>query len=439
MPAEKLKIICVGGGIAACSATIALIAQGHEVHVYERESELRSQGAGLTLPVELVEKLLKDNVISELRTLQANRRKFIALSPSQRDSGKVIWEQSIIGKTLHWAELYKQLRKQIEDKYYHTGCEIVDISSTPMDKASVTLSDGRKLSADLIICADGNSSFSRSKIYPNLRKKYAGYIAWRGIASHPHYLSSVSEKDDECIYYYGTKDGHLIAYNIMDGGKKKLNWVLYQRWNEQNLNKILIDKNGVIHKSSLLPGSLSHEAQNLLHQHAMYSLPSKIAQLVCTSSEVFIQVIYSLKMRSNIYNRLCFLGDAGAIYFPHIGSASAKAIEDSFSLAMSLSATNPIDVCLEEWDNKQKLKSENLHKLSQAMGLNMVIHPPFWPEMDNSKMSEWWSGIIAGKIFYFTEETKNHSFFSGESSPNQNEFASLNQERSPIKLLRAKL
>jgi 2-polyprenyl-6-methoxyphenol hydroxylase-like FAD-dependent oxidoreductase len=436
MPTEKLKIICVGGGIAGCTAAVALRAQGHEVYVLERETELRSRGAGLTLPVELVEKLLQENIVPELKSLTVTHRKFLILESNQKENGKVLWEQPLMGKTLHWTELYQQLRTQIPNNFYYKNCNIVDLYSDD-NKANVILSDGRQFTADLIICADGSSSICRSKIYPNLQKKYAGYIAWRGIALNSYDLSEVSKNNPECLYYYGTTDGHLIAYNIIDKGKKKLNWVLYQRWNEKELPKILIDKRGIIHKSSLLPGTLSSESQNILHQHAIRNLPSRIAKMVCETQQAFLQVIYSLKMPKNSFKRFCFLGDASDIYFPHIGSASAKAIEDAILLATSLSSNKPLDSCLSEWNDKQSLKSENLHKLSQAMGLNLVIQPPLWQEMDNAKMSEWWSSIITGKTWYFTETIKNNRFFSNSDSLDQ---AALENDAKPQKgQLRAKL
>ena len=106
-----MKIAVIGGSITGCAAAAAALRKGYSVDVYEKEGELRPQGAGLSLPKELVETLKKEELIPELQTLHLSKRFFIARDSKQSAEGKIIWEQPVSGETVHWSELYKKLRK----------------------------------------------------------------------------------------------------------------------------------------------------------------------------------------------------------------------------------------------------------------------------------------------------------------------------------------
>lgn len=431
MRKEKLDVICIGGSISGLAAAAVLTKQGHRVHVFEkRGEELSAQGAGLALPVELVEKLKTIGIISELQTLPITKRFFMACDQKQPQAEKIIWEQAVSAKVLHWSEIYHQLRKKIPNDCYHLNSEIIDIESTA-DHATVTLANDKKMKADLAICADGSSSLYRKKTFPDVQKSYAGYVAWRGITETGDYLKKRFQKtDEEAFYYYGTSEGHLLIYPILYGKQKRLNWVLYQRCSQSELRKLLTDDRGIEHKSSLLPGDLSQDARAKLQQHAMEDLPTEAAQIICLTKAPFLQVMYTLKMPSSISQRLVFIGDASAIYLPHIGSASAKAIKDALLLAEFLTNSQSLDSAVQKWNVRQKIESDDLHVLSHAMGTHMVMQPPEWQNMNPEKMLKWWSENIMGnnKSWYITHAiTKsNINFLAHNKSSEQKEPSSDN-------------
>lgn len=54
---------------------------------------------------------------------------------------------------------------------------------------------GGRLKADLVIAADGPSSTIREILLPEVKRKYVGYVAWRGTVLE----SDVDEKTRECF------------------------------------------------------------------------------------------------------------------------------------------------------------------------------------------------------------------------------------------------
>ena len=79
-----------------------------------------------------------------------------------------------------WERVYRVLRDAFPPERYHRG---VGLRSFSQSGAGVTarLSDGRSVSGDVMIGADGLRSSVRQQCLPEVAPFYAGYVAWRAL------------------------------------------------------------------------------------------------------------------------------------------------------------------------------------------------------------------------------------------------------------------
>jgi 2-polyprenyl-6-methoxyphenol hydroxylase-like FAD-dependent oxidoreductase len=77
---------------------------------------------------------------------------------------------------------------------------------------------------DLVVFADGITSFGRSYLHPNVSPKYAGYVVWRGLVPAGVVPAALLEHGLEVAERDG---GHCVVYQVPDPelpGKSLLNW-----------------------------------------------------------------------------------------------------------------------------------------------------------------------------------------------------------------------
>src|SRR5690606_9117660 len=82
--------------------------------------------------------------------------------------------------TTSWGRLYNVLRKAFPSERFLSGYNVVDVLQDAQS-ATVVLENGTRMSADLVIGADGIRSTVRRAICPDAEPKYVGYVAWRGM------------------------------------------------------------------------------------------------------------------------------------------------------------------------------------------------------------------------------------------------------------------
>ena len=77
-----------------------------------------------------------------------------------------------------------------------------------------------------------------------------------------------------------------------------------------------------------------------LQRRAEQHLPAVLAQLVGSTPEPFIQVIYDLRTPAMRQGPVAILGDSACIVRPHTAAGTSKASGDAVSLAQHLQAAN---------------------------------------------------------------------------------------------------
>ena len=97
---------------------------------------------------------------------------------------------------------------------YESGCNVMDVKHSD---GLVTLNfestgGSGTLHADLVVAADGPASTLRRILYPELKRKYVGYAAWRGTAVESEVSDQTKAHFGTCCNFFTHKSGHMLMY-----------------------------------------------------------------------------------------------------------------------------------------------------------------------------------------------------------------------------------
>lgn len=179
----------IGAGIAGLATAVALRRAGHDVSVIEqRQDGATATGAGISI---------WPNALAALDV--------IGLGDQVRGAGGRISAGAVRWRDGRW------LRRPSTDRIVHAlgeplvvihratltgilagalpaGTVTYDVTATALDvsrtRARITLSDGAIAEVDAVVGADGVDSMVARHLNGELARRYAGYTAWRGIASY---------------------------------------------------------------------------------------------------------------------------------------------------------------------------------------------------------------------------------------------------------------
>jgi len=366
---KSLRVGINGGSIGGLCAGVALRGNGARVDIYERiAGPMETRGAGIVVQFELTNLLEQFGAPALPHTSCSSRR---YLSP---DGGEG-YVQAMPQQFTSWEAIYETLRPAFPDVHYHTGASILSFENTA-NGIDIELSGNARRNVDLVVCADGAQSETRRRLLPEVMPRYAGYIAWRGSppeADVPDHLASFF--DDKFSFSDARSGGHILVYLIPGAnadtaaGKRLLNWVWYVRASEAELPGLLTDKDGRRHHSSLPQGGATEAAVATLRDHARCEIHPRMAELVASTPDPFIQTIVDVVVPRTVFGRACLLGDAAFVVRPHTAGATAKAASDSMFLAEALVQTQgSVSQALQSFESAQIDYGIQMHRYGVALG-----------------------------------------------------------------------
>jgi 2-polyprenyl-6-methoxyphenol hydroxylase-like FAD-dependent oxidoreductase len=311
-----LRIAVAGGSIGGLCAGLALRGAGFDVRVYERVSgPMETRGAGIVVQGELID-LLRTHGAGALPTTHCTVRRY--LSPEGGEG---------------------------------------EMQRAPQDFTSW-------------------EAIYRRRFLPDLRSTYAGYVAWRGTLDEADaQLDLVRFFDDAFTFCEARSAGHILVYFIPgDGadttpGKRRLNWVWYVGVGEDDLPRILVDRDGRQHHASLPFGRTPDSAIRDLRDLAQCEVHPMLAALVAATPQPFLQTIVDVVPTRTVFGRVCLLGDAAFVVRPHTAGATAKAARDAMTLARALKrAGRNVDTGLSGFEEMQIEFGRGLVDYGVALG-----------------------------------------------------------------------
>jgi len=184
-----MKIAILGAGVGGLSTAIALKQEGFDVEIYERQPTITEIGAGIVCWPNASFVLEQLGVLSEVISVSGALSKMNRFSSAGEVLGSLDINRlselmdypslSIIRKDLMGILTRRFIALDGAINYNHN---VLMLSDYDESQAEVIFDNGKRLTADVIIGADGRmNSMARSYVNLNNTHVYQGFINWVGV------------------------------------------------------------------------------------------------------------------------------------------------------------------------------------------------------------------------------------------------------------------
>ncbi|HEX2827290.1 MAG TPA: FAD binding domain-containing protein [Burkholderiales bacterium] len=349
---RALRAIVAGGSLGGLFIANLLLRQGWDVHVYQHSrDDLVGRGAGIITHPELFTCLSRIGIaIDESFGVDVPER--IAFDVSGRVLGTVPIRQCLTT----WGRLYELLKAAFPADRYHFGHTLTE-ADQDAHSVRVRFGSGAEAQAELLVGADGIRSAVRRTLLPEVRARYAGYVAWRGLAGETTLGKTTHDALFPRMAFSLNEREHMVGYPVAGftrstrPGERCYNFVWYRPLDETNgLADLCTDVNGRTHDMSVPPPLLRPELIREVRESARRSLAPQYAEVVERAPQPFFQAIFDLVCPRVTFGRIALLGDAAFVARPHVGMGVTKAAGDAMTLADALRTDDDVESALAAYE-----------------------------------------------------------------------------------------
>ena len=369
------RVVVAGGSLGGLTAGLLLADAGLDVSIHERSpSELQERGAGIGLLPDSARYLVeRAGVALDDISTSTSRIRYLG-----RD-GDVVHDQAHRYRFSSWNTVYRRLLGCFDRDRYVLGSEVTGFEVKDAS-VRVELAHDVPIDADLLVCADGVSSSARRRLLPDVRVRYAGYVAWRGMQPEAELDADARARLDDSITYFVYANSHILLYPIPgpDGsvtpGERLINFVWYRNYLAGgDLDDLLTGATGKRHEHSVPPGGARDDHVAEMRAVARARLPELVADVVCSVDRPFVQVICDVEVPRMAFERVCLVGDAAWVVRPHAAAGTAKAAADGWALADALIAHDDVDSALAAWEPAQLALGRQLLDRTRRIGSHSQV------------------------------------------------------------------
>lgn len=326
-----MKVLIAGGGIGGLSAAVALLQRGIDVEVYEQAPELKEVGAGIQISPN------GNKVLDALGVFQ--RLKELSCDPVRKEfrlwnTGKP-WPMLSLGKavvetygypylTVYRPDLHESLAgrvRELKADAIHLGSGVAGCEQND-GSATLVLKDGRRVSGDVLIGADGVRSVIRHALWGPCDPGFSGMVAWRGLIPMEELPSHMQASVGSTWIGPG---GHAVSYPLHRS--KIMNFVATIEGKSWNIAE----------------GSEIGSTQECLADFAGWH--EDVQTLIKHSPRL---IKWALMQRDPIpqwtKGRISLLGDAAHATLPFLAQGAVHSIEDGMVLSRCLEGAALKDV-----------------------------------------------------------------------------------------------
>ena len=349
--------LIAGGSLGGLFTANLLLRAGWDVHVFEHSREdLVGRGAGIITHPELFECLARIGIsLDESFGVDIPER--VAFDRGGRVIGTLPLPQCLTT----WGRLYELLRGAFPEERYHFGHSLARVEQSSGGVAAI-FTNGASAAGDLLVGADGIRSTVRGQLLPEANSRYAGYVAWRGLADERALDPAVHRDLFPRFGFSLAEREHMLGYPVAGftrstrPGQRCYNFVWYRPASEaQGLPDICTDVNGHRHDMSVPPPLIRPEVASGVRGAAEDLLSPQFAAVVHNTAQPFFQAIFDLESQHMVFGRVALLGDAAFVARPHCGMGVTKAAGDAMTLVAALdTASGDVSAALAEYDSARR-------------------------------------------------------------------------------------
>lgn len=336
------RVLIIGGSLGGLFAANLLHRAGWDVEVFEQSAEpLSGRGAGIITHPDLFDALERIGIPHD-DSIGVDIEGRVAFGRDGTTLGTLPIRQCLTT----WGRLHELLLAAFPASRYHLGHAC---SSVEQDADGVTahFRNGSAARGDLLVGADGIRSAVRARLFPETTPRYAGYIAWRGLAGENE-LTSQTHRDlfPKFAFSLAPRE-HMLGYpvagfgNSTRAGERAFNFVWYRPSHaDRELPGLCTDIHGRRHDMSIPPPLIRPAVIEAMRTAARDSLSPQFAEVVARTRQPFFQAIFDLESAQMHSGRVALLGDAAFVARPHVGMGVSKAAGDAMALAGLLRKTD---------------------------------------------------------------------------------------------------
>jgi len=344
---QRPHVLVAGAGIGGLTAALALLRRGFDVDVFEQAQELREVGAGVQISA------------NGSRALYALGVGETIAASSCEASGKVIrlwstgqtWKLFDLGAesvarygypyfTVYRPDLLAALadgvRREKPDAI-HLGAKVAG-SMQEGERVTLRLEDGRTVSGDALVGADGIHSRIRHALFGEEKAQFTGMIAWRGVIPMQRLPSHLARPvgtnwvgPGRHVIHYPLRRAELMNFV---GIVERTDWQV-ESWTAQGTKEELAADFAGWHE----------DVQTLIRA---IDTPFKWALMSRSPLQQWTR------------GRTTLLGDACHPTLPMLAQGAVQAIEDGYVLARALAESGGVEEGLRRYENARRERTTRM-------------------------------------------------------------------------------
>lgn len=337
-----MKVIVVGAGIAGLSAAIGLRRAGHEVLILDKSSLSHEVGAAIHVQPNA------SRVVSQWG-FDVKRARLVTAQSTTYTSGDDLRVLNVVDHSnieeeygsgyfySHRVDLHTELKLlatgeegQGKPAVIQNKCEVVGYDTI---NGSVILADGKSMTADLIVGADG--------IHSTAVKEVTGYensAVPTGISCFRCLIPVKEIQDDpECAFFMEEMEGKLRMFVSPTESQRRVVWYPCRENQILNVAFMCPDREGL---ESTEDWNIRIPSEIFLNELTGYH--PALRHLLAKGKDVRLwKLLFRAPLPTWHRGKLVVIGDAAHPMLPYQGQAGAQAIEDGCALGVLFSKLPP--------------------------------------------------------------------------------------------------
>ena len=346
-----LDVLIIGAGIGGLTLAHALIQRGKNVRLLESAPALETVGAGIQISPNAVKVL---RALGLEKAVTANAFQPRAIEARMGRSGRSVFEIPLALEAekrwgasylhIHRADYITALSETLPVGTIELNARVKSYQHTEND-VSVSLADGRKLTAPYLIGADGIRSVMRAQMLGPDAPQFTGNMAWRAVVPAER-LGELVPNPTACAWFGPNR--HAVTYRLGAQGQlvNFVGVVEQESWQEEGWS---------------LQGDKAEALRDFEDWHPV------ICNLLENADELHRWALFDrAPLEKWVEGRAALMGDAAHPMLPFLAQGAAMAVEDAWVLAEVIASGQDLSAY-------QKLRLLRTSKVQAASRANMGL------------------------------------------------------------------